>query len=76
MIQSDVRKSLHAPSTADFPGRYGAGTGHIGNCVYQVVGIFDAQNGFGAMIRDTFIGTTEYFPESGSWRTLTLDVQG
>jgi len=76
MIQEDVRRSLRAPSTAEFPGRYGAGTRNMGNCVYQVVGQFDAQNGFGAMIRGTFSGTTEYFPESGSWRTLTLDVQG
>lgn len=76
MIQNDVRQSLRAPSTAEFPGRYRAGTGHIGDCVYQVVGQFDAQNGFGAMLRGTFTGTIRYFPESGSWRTLTLDVQG
>jgi len=76
MIQADVRRSLRAPSTAEFPGRFGAGTRNLGNCVYQVSGQFDAQNGFGAMIRGTFTGTTEYFPESGSWRTLTLDVQG
>ncbi|MGC3938753.1 hypothetical protein ACOTTU_13190 [Roseobacter sp. EG26] len=76
MIQEDVRRSLRAPSTAEFPGRYGAGTRNMGNCVYQIVGQFDAQNGFGAMIRGTFTGTTEYFPDSGSWRTLTLDVQG
>lgn len=76
MIQADVRRSLRAPSTAEFPGRYGAGTRNMGNCVYQVFGQFDAQNGFGAMIRGTFSGTTEYFPESGSWRTLMLDVQG
>ena len=76
MIQSDVRRSLRSPSTAEFPGRYGAGTRHLGNCIYQVVGHFDAQNGFGAMIRGTFTGTTEYFPENGSWRTRNLDVQG
>ena len=76
MIQEDVRRSLRAPSTAEFPGRFGAGTRNLGNCVYQVFGQFDAQNGFGAMIRGTFNGTTEYFPERGSWRTLTLDVQG
>jgi len=75
MIQEDVRHSLRAPSTAEFPGRYAAGTRNMGNCVYQVFGQFDAQNGFGAMIRGTFSGTTEYFPESSSWRTLTLDVQ-
>ena len=75
MIQEDVRRLLRAPSTAEFPGRFGAGTRNVGNCIYQVVGHFDAQNGFGAMIRGTFSGTTEYFPERGSWRTLTLDVQ-
>lgn len=76
MIQEDVRRSLRAPSTAEFPGRFDAGTRNIGNCIYQVVGHFDAQNGFGAMIRGTFTGTTEYFPERGNWRTLSLDVQG
>ena len=76
MIQADVRLSLRAPSTAEFPSRFGAGTRNLGNCVYQVSGQFDAQNGFGAMIRGKFTGTTEYFPESGSWRTLMLDVKG
>ncbi len=76
MIQEDVRRSLRAPSTAEFPGRFGVGTRNMGNCIYQVVGHFDAQNSFGAMIRGTFTGTTEYFPARGSWRTLTLDVQG
>ena len=75
MIQEDVRRSLRAPSTAEFPGRFGAGTRNIGNCIYQVVGHFDAQNDFGAMIRGTFTGTIEYFPERSSWRTLTLNVQ-
>lgn len=76
MIQENVRRSLRAPSTAEFPGRFGAGTRNMGNCIYQVFGQFDAQNGFGAMIRGTFTGTTEYFPARGSWRTLSLDVQG
>ena len=74
MIQADVRRGLVAPSTAEFPGRYGAGTRHVGNCVYQVNGHFDAQNGFGAMLRGTFTGTTRYFPESGSWQTQSLSV--
>ncbi|WP_120501642.1 hypothetical protein [Roseovarius sp. EL26] len=76
MIQEDVRRSLRAPSTAEFPGRFDAGTRNMGNCVYKVIGQYDAQNGFGAMIRGTFTGTTEYSPERGSWRTLMLDVQG
>lgn len=76
MIQADVRRSLVAPSSAEFPGRYGSGTRHIGDCLYQVNGQLDAQNGFGAMLHGTFTGATEYFSERGSWRTLTLDVQG
>ncbi|MFV1494468.1 hypothetical protein VWX97_12190 [Phaeobacter sp. JH18-32] len=74
MIQADVRRGLVAPSTAEFPGRYGAGTRHVGDCVYRVNGHFDAQNGFGAMLRGTFTGTTRYFPESGSWQTQSLSV--
>jgi hypothetical protein len=74
MIQADVRRALVAPSTAEFPGRYGAGTGHVGDCLYQVNGHFDAQNGFGAMLRGTFSGTTRHFPESGSWQTQSLSV--
>lgn len=76
MIQSDVKNRLRAPSTAKFPGRYGTGTGYLGNCVFQVVGSFDAQNGFGAMIRGDFHGTIEYYPETQSWRTQALEVQG
>ncbi|APE44582.1 hypothetical protein BOO69_15035 [Sulfitobacter alexandrii] len=74
MIQADVRRALVAPSTAEFPSRYGAGTGHAGDCVYQVNGQFDAQNGFGAMLRGTFTGTIRYFPERGSWQTQSLSV--
>lgn len=74
MIQADVRRSLVAPSTAKFPGRYVAGTRHVGDCVYQVNGHFDAQNGFGAMLRGTFTGTIRYFPKSGSWQTQSLSV--
>lgn len=76
MIQADVRRELRAPATADFPALYGRGTGHIGDCIYRVVGHVDAQNGFGAMLRATFQGRIEYFPDAGSWRTLELAVDG
>jgi hypothetical protein len=74
MIQADVRRGLVAPSTAEFPGRYEAGTRHVGDCVYQVNGHFDAQNRFGAMLRGTYTGTIRYFPESGSWQTQSLSI--
>ena len=74
MIQADVRSALVAPSTAVFSRRAGPGTRHIGDCVYEVNGHFDAQNGFGAMLRGTFNGTTRYFPDAGSWQTQSLTV--
>lgn len=74
MIQADVRRNLIAPSTAVFPGRYGSGTRHLGDCLYQVNGQFDSQNGFGAMLRSSFSGTTRFFPESGSWQTQSLTI--
>ncbi|MEL6693272.1 MAG: hypothetical protein AAFQ12_09600 [Pseudomonadota bacterium] len=53
-IQADVRRQLRAPAPADFPARYGQGTGHIGDRIYPVVGLVDAQNGFGALLRASF----------------------
>ena len=76
MIQTDVRNALKAPSTAKFPGRYGNRTGYLGNCTYRVVGQFDAQNAFGAMLRGSFEGLIEYFPDEGSWRTIALTIDG
>lgn len=76
MLQDDVREQLRAPSTADFPGRYEPGTRHLGDCIYQVFGKVDAQNGFGAMLRTSFEGRIQYFPESGGWQTLELKVEG
>lgn len=74
MIQTDVKNQLRAPSTAEFPRRYRVGSGYLGECIFQVVGTFDAQNGFGAMLRGAFIGTIQYFPERGSWKTQSLSV--
>ncbi|SHH01629.1 hypothetical protein SAMN04488044_1835 [Cognatishimia maritima] len=74
MIKADVRRVLIAPSTARFPWRFDAGTGHLGDCLYRVNGHFDAQNGFGAMLRSTFTGTIRYFPQSGSWQTQSLSI--
>lgn len=75
MIQTDVRGSLRAPSTAEFPRASKVNAHYLGDCLYQVNGYFDAQNGFGAMLRGTFTGTIRHFPESGTWQTQSLSVQ-
>lgn len=76
MMQGYVKERLKAPSTADFPTRQGQGTKHLGDCLYQVVGTFDAQNGFGAMIRGRFEGKIRYFPDEEAWQAISLDVNG
>ena len=76
MIQNDVRQSLHSPATAEFPARYALGTQHEGDCVYRIVGQLDAQNRFGALLRTSFEGRITYFPETQSWRTIELAVEG
>lgn len=76
MMQGYVKERLKAPSTAEFPTLQGQGTKHLGDCLYQVVGTFDAQNGFGAMIRGRFEGKIRYLPAEEAWQAITLEVNG
>jgi hypothetical protein len=50
-----VKDRLRAPSTAKFCGFSGATVVTLGGDSYQVNGWVDAQNAFGAMIRDDFV---------------------
>jgi hypothetical protein len=76
MMQDAVKDRLKAPATAKFPARMGKGTKHLGDCIFRVRGTFDAQNGFGALIRGSFEGEIKYFPEEGTWLALDLSVNG
>lgn len=76
MIQNDVRQTLHSPATAEFPARYALGTRHEGDCIYRIVGQLDAQNRFGALLRTSFEGRIVYFPDTQTWRTIELAVEG
>ncbi|MFC2970024.1 hypothetical protein [Acidimangrovimonas pyrenivorans] len=76
MIQADVRRRLRAPSTANFPWQYDNGSRPGSDCTYSIVGHFDAQNGFGAMLRGHFSGKIKYYPSDESWRTMSLNVEG
>lgn len=67
MAKDLVTRQLKAPSTADFPWSYSDRVTRLGGCKYAVVGYVDAQNGFGAMIRTTFLADVEYRPSSDTW---------
>lgn len=57
MCQDPVRSRLRAPSSAEFLSSTEPGVSlvHLGNGVYRVRGFVDAQNGFGAMLRTSWM---------------------
>lgn len=74
-VQDDVKNQLKAPSTAKLSS-YGNSTVKkhpTEPSTYVVRGYVDAENSFGAMLRQNYIATVVFFPNGGTY--LTLDVQ-
>jgi hypothetical protein len=55
-----VKNSLLSPSTADFPWPSSSDTKEFANKIYEVRSYVDAQNGFGAMIRNNYYCQLQY----------------
>lgn len=54
MCQDFLEARLTAPSTAKYPWSYRERVQYLGDSRYRVRSHFDAQNGFGAMVRGNF----------------------
>ena len=70
-----VRDRLQAPSTADFPSMLSTATvAYVGDNEYSVSHYVDAQNNYGAMIRQRFTCVLSYNGEGndGSQSNWTL----
>lgn len=63
-----VRAQLKSPTTAEFSGTRGAGSGSS----YTVTGSVDAENGFGAMIRNSFTCEVNVVDESASVKSALV----
>ena len=75
MCQEYVKKTLKAPSTADFPWSADY-VGIIGEHRFKVQGHVDAQNLFGAMIRTKFVCIVRWEgPGSDNWYLQSLDIK-
>ncbi len=76
MCKSFVEGSLKAPSTAKFPGFTDSSSSTVvtANGSYTVVSYVDAQNSFGAMLRNRFVCRIQP-TVSGAWTLLSLDIQ-
>lgn len=76
-----VENRLKSPSTADFPGSSSSNIQDLGNNVFGVWSYVDAQNSFGATIRNNFYCKIQYTGgtegddlNSLNWKLLQLDI--
>lgn len=67
-----VRNNLKAPSTADFQPCYEASSVYQRERVFTVNSYVDAQNAFGAKIRNEFTCTAEYISSRDGWMLVNL----
>lgn len=75
MAQTFVKKQLKAPATARFapcrqPDTVVTKTGQL----WHVRSYVDAQNGFGAMLRNEYNASLSYHPASQSWTLVDLHM--
>lgn len=70
-----VERRLKAPATADFPCCYDDFVTHEGGGIYRAESYVDAENAFGAEIRNDFTCTVEY-RSGGSWRLQDIAITG
>lgn len=74
MSQNFVKKSLKAPASASFPSINEVTSIATGDCKFDISAFVDAQNGFGAQIRTRYTARMEYYPDSKTWRALSLNI--
>ena len=75
MMEGFVEKRLKAPRTAKFPGVFDGKLDHvssIGNYSYRISSYVDSQNGFGALIRTTFVGEIRQVSDD-RWQLVSLE---
>lgn len=73
MAQKFVRERLRAPATAVFPPISEVSIGEVEKNLIFVTGYVDAQNGFGALIREPFAVIMRYEGDS-SWRAEAVQI--
>ena len=77
MATQFVERRLKAPSTAKFPWMSddGVSVSRLPGCKYRVIGYVDAQNSFGAKLRNRFV--VELGPEtpgSDTWTASAVEI--
>lgn len=71
LCKGEVEDALKSPSSASFSEVSAVRTGHL---FWTVTGAVDAENGFGAMIRNRFTCTMEVRESDGFTRTTLISL--
>tara|TARA_B100000700_G_scaffold189815_1_gene209168 strand:- start:39291 stop:39650 length:360 start_codon:yes stop_codon:yes gene_type:complete len=77
MAKRFVEKRLRAPSTANFPSLLSddVQVGYAGDCTHAVKAYVDAQNGFGAQVRQTFYAKVQNEQGTANWSLLDIQIR-
>lgn len=70
-----IKRNLKAPTTAKFPSFREVNHTYKGNCTHRLTGTVDAQNSFGAMIRNSFDVTVRYDSAKETYYLEHISVQ-
>jgi hypothetical protein len=70
-----VQRNLKAPTTAKFPPFREISHTYKGNCTHRITGTVDAQNSFGAVIRNSFDVTVRYDRSQETYYLEDISVQ-
>ena len=76
MSQSFVKDRLKAPATADFPSFSDSGVSvkYVGDCTHEVRAYVDAQNAFGANIRNRYYVKLKNQKGTDTWNALDIQM--
>ena len=72
MSKDFVKRRLISPSTAEFPSYSSIKTMYLGECKHEIRGYVDAQNPFGATIRNRYYVKLQKEENSDYWKLLKI----
>lgn len=77
MTQEPVKAQIRSPSTATFPAYAAAGVdvSRADVCEFLVRSYVDAQNGFEATVRATYLADVIHHPEDRTWSIRNVRMQ-
>ncbi|MFZ5935019.1 hypothetical protein ACOKS3_09295 [Pseudomonas sp. HS6-2] len=77
MSQNFVKQGLKSPASAKFPyvNDRGVDVTADGKCGFSVLAYVDSQNGFGAIVRSSYLAKISYSRETKRWSLSELTIQ-